>query len=133
MADVQWTYQRVTPEGTVVECPINDLDGSVTGLANCAVFGVKAWLDAHPEAARAGGWIKLIKHDTSEVDYDPQTQYLTKIFKRIDEWTIEEVYTVSDKSEEMLLYDEMADLHYAPYHDITHLNGGYRCPYNLFG
>ena len=121
MADVQWTYQRVTPEGTVVECPRNDLDGSVTGLTNCAVFGVKEWLDANPEAARSGGWIKRIKHEPKEVDYDPQTQYLTKSFKLIDDWTIEEEYTVSDKSEEMLLFDEMADLHYAPYHDITTL------------
>ena len=57
------------------------------------------------------------------MEYDPQTQYLTKSLKRIDDHTIEDEYTVSDKSEEMLLFDEFYSLHNSPYKDITQVGG----------
>lgn len=121
---MDWTYERVNKEdGSLETCPTHDLTGAITGDPSVAVFNVRAWLDEHPTACIAGGWIKHIKHEHTEVDYDPQTQYLTKSVRRIDDHTIEDEFTVSDKSEEMLLFDEFYTLHNSPYKDFSQIGG----------
>lgn len=104
MSENRWTYERYESDGTVKHCPINDFDASVTGRI---VFGVKQWFDENPEERIRRGWVKRILHDTKDVDYNPQTQYLRKTARKIDENTIEDVYIILDKSEEMLLMEDI--------------------------
>lgn len=106
MSENRWTYERYEADGTVKHCPINDFDGSVTGRI---VFGVKQWFDENPEERIRRGWIKHIQHNMKEVDYNPQTQYLRRIARKIDEHTVEDVYIVLDKSEEMLLVEDLME------------------------
>lgn len=106
MSENRWTYERYEADGTVKRCPINDFDGSVTGRI---VFGVKQWFDENPEERIRRGWIKHIQHNMKEVDYNPQTQYLRRTARKIDEHTVEDVYIVLDKSEEMLLVEDLME------------------------
>ena len=41
-------------------------------------------------------------------EWDKQRQYLVRSLKTIDEWTVEDVYHVMDKSEEMMLLEEIS-------------------------
>lgn len=108
---MNWSYVRLKEDGTIESCPPCDYDGSVTGKI---VVGVKAYFDENPEEARRLGWTKHITHSKDEIkervgDWNPQTQYLTRTTKQVDEWTIEDVYHVHDKSEQMLLLEELAE------------------------
>lgn len=85
----------------------NDTDGSITGHI---VMNVKAWFDENPEERKRLGWTKHIMYDKPEdagVEYDPQTQYYKIVQRQIDEYTVEDVYYVKDKTEEQLLFEEM--------------------------
>ena len=106
-----WTYERLKEDGTIEYLPINDTDGSITGKI---ILGVKQWFDENPDEYKARGWIKHIQHSDEEIkeiigDYNPQTQYITTTQKMIDEYTVEDTYNVGDKSEEMLLFEELAN------------------------
>ena len=99
----RWTYEKLDENYNLVECPMQDTDGSVTGHI---VFGVKQWFDENPEERKRLGWIKHIRHDRSEVEHDPQTQILIPSIRAIDDWTVEDVYHVINKSEEMMRLEE---------------------------
>lgn len=106
-----WTYEKINEDGTLEYLPMNDTDGSITGKI---ILGVKQWFDENPEEYKARGWIKHIQHSNEEIkeivgEYNPQTQYITTSQNMIDEYTIEDSYNVGNKSEEMLLFEEMAN------------------------
>lgn len=102
---MSWTYEKLTENGTLRECPQADDDGKITGLH---VFNLKAWFDENPEKAKELGWVKHIKPDYPE--YDKQTQFILRGTRVIDDNTIEDVYTVVEKPEEMLLMEELLDI-----------------------
>lgn len=116
---MRWTYEKLDENYNLVECPMKDTDGSITGHI---VFGVKEWFDEHPEERKALGWIKHIRHERREIDYDPQTQILIPSTVAVDDYTVEDVYHVIDKSEEMMRLEEMlGTLAYAD--DPTYMGG----------
>ena len=125
---MRWTYERLLADGTVQHCPAVDADGSVTGHV---VINVKAWFDEHPEECKRLGWTKHISHDYDEVremiDYDPQTQILVTSARQLDAWTVEDVYHVLDKSEEMMRMEallETANVYVPSGHVILDAQGG---------
>jgi len=104
MADkIWWTYERLDEDYKIKYAPINDFDGKATGHI---VFGVKQWLDENPNEARRLGWIKHIHHSTEDIDYNRRSQYLIKTVQQIDEYTVEDVYYVMNKSEEQMRIEE---------------------------
>ena len=107
-----WGYVKLDEHGKRKSPPMNDFDGKATGKI---VFGVKNWLDENPEERKRLGWIKCIHHTKKEIreivgDWNPQTQNLIVSQKQIDEYTVEDVYHVMDKSEEQLLFEEMQSI-----------------------
>ena len=102
--DEKWEYEKLDENGKIKYCPINDYDGKITGHI---VFGVKAWFDENPEERKRLGWVKHIHHDTKNIEYNKRTQYLKRGTKQIDEYTVEDVYHVMDKSEEMMRLEEL--------------------------
>lgn len=100
-------YMKIE-DGKIKNCPMNDYDGKVTGKI---VFNISAYFDEHPEEARRLGWTRHIIREPKEikkiVQWDPRTQYVVTTLKRVDEWTVEDEYHVMDKSEEMLLREEL--------------------------
>lgn len=104
-----YMYEKYDEDYNVRYCPLNDYDGSVTGKI---VIGVEAWFDENPEERKRLGWVKHILHSRKEVDYDSQTQYVIPIVNKIDDYTIEDEFKVIDKSEEMLLLEEMLEVVY---------------------
>lgn len=103
---VTYEYEKLDENMEVKYCPQNDYDGSVTGHI---VMNVKAWFDEHPDERIRRGWIKHIHHEKDDIDYDPQTQYLVQSVNTIDDYTIEDEYHVLDKSEDMMLLEEMLE------------------------
>ena len=87
-----------------VHCPQNDIDGKITGHI---VLGLPLWFDENPEERKRLGWIKVIHHSRDEMDYNRQTQYCVPALRTIDEYTVEEYYNVMDKTEEMMLLEEL--------------------------
>ena len=108
---MRWTYEKLDEEMKIKYCPTNDPDGKITGKI---VMNVPAYFDENPEERIRLGWIKHIEHTEEEiketVQYNPQTQYLIKYQKTIDEYTIEDAYNVIDKTEEMMLFEDMLSL-----------------------
>lgn len=107
-----WSYVKLDEHGKRKSPPMNDFDGKATGKI---VFGVKNWLDENPEERKRLGWIKCIHHSKKEIreivgDWNPQTQNLIVSQKQIDEYTVEDIYHVMDKSEEQLLFEEMQSI-----------------------
>ena len=104
MADEpKWYYEKLE-DGKIRQAPLNDFDGKITGRI---VFGVKAWFDENPEERKARGWIKHITKRTKDIEYNRQTQYLIKEVRTIDEYTVEDVYHIANKSEEQMRLGEM--------------------------
>ena len=101
-----YSYEKIGEDFETKYCPMNDHDGSITGHI---VMNVPAWFDEHPAERKKLGWVKRIHHKKSEIDYDPQTQYLVKSEKWLDKYTVEDVYHVLEKSEEMMLLEELLD------------------------
>ena len=98
-------YEKYDYEtGKVIRCPQDDKDRSVTGKF---VLDVPKYFDENPAERKRLGWIKHITHDTDDIDYDLQTQGLFPGLRQIDEYTIEDTYTVYDKSEDQLAFEEM--------------------------
>lgn len=107
MAEPSWQYEKLMDDGTIKTISydiMNDTDGSITGRI---VINVKAWFDENPEYWQSHGWTKHITHDTNDIEYNRQTQFLTRATRRVDAYTIEDVYYVLDKSEEQLAFEEM--------------------------
>lgn len=104
MAEQKWTYQKLDENGRIKYAPTNDFDGSTTGHI---VFNVTAWFDENPEERKRLGWVKHILHDTKNIEYNRQTQYLINATKQIDEYTVEDDWKIMDKSEEMMRLEEL--------------------------
>ena len=103
-------YMRLKEDGTIEHCPTYDYDGSVTGKI---VVNVQAYFDENPEERKRLGWIQhntLTKDEIAEQvgEWDRQRQRLVRSIKPIDEWTVQDEYHVMDKSEEMMLMEEIA-------------------------
>lgn len=103
-----WTYEKLDENYEVKSCPMNDTDGKITGQI---IIGLPQWFDENPEERKRLGWIKHIHHEEKDVDYNKQTQYVVCATREIDEYTIEDVYHVLDKSEEMFLFEEMLEVY----------------------
>ena len=118
--ETYWQYEKILDDGKikVVTVNHNDFDGKITGHI---VFGVKAWFDENPEERIRLGWTKHIKHNTKFIEHNKQTQYLEKTVKIIDSLTVEDVYTVRDKTEEMMrrAEEEAGDWMYFQFDDET--------------
>ena len=104
------SYMRLKEDGTIEHCPTYDYDGKITGKI---VVNVQAYFDDNPDERKRLGWIKHIEHTKDEIaeqvgEWDKQRQYLVRSLKTIDEWTVEDVYHVMDKSEEMMLLEEIS-------------------------
>ena len=106
MAEQKWYYERLDEEGNIKRCPQNDDKGKITGKF---IINLPAYFDENPKERIKLGWIKHIEHYSKEVEYDHQSQYLQKSVKQIDDFTVEDEYTVFDKTEEMLLLEEMLE------------------------
>ena len=103
-----WRYEKLDEDMKLKTLPTNDFDGKITGKI---VFGLKAWMDENPEERKRLGWIKHIYYSNKEIKkrwpYDHHTQYLKRIEKKIDDYTIEDDYRVMQKSEDMMLLQEL--------------------------
>lgn len=108
---MDWHYERLKEDGTVETVSIqNDYDGRITGHI---VINVKAWFDENPEERIRRGWTKHIVYEKEEVNekwpHNTQSQYLVKTTVQIDDYTVEDAYSVMDKSEEQMLLEELAE------------------------
>lgn len=105
-----YDYEKLDENLNIKYCPMNDFDGSITGRI---VIGIKAWFDENPEERKRLGWIKHIKYTNDEIKekwpHNAQTQYLMRTTKQIDPYTIEDEYHVADKSEEMMLLEDLLE------------------------
>lgn len=106
MANLRWNYEKLDENYDIKEVSeyTNDTDGTITGHF---VFNVKAWFDENPEERKKLGWIKHIFHDTKEIQYNRQSQYLISGLRVIDDYTVEDEYHVMDKSAEMMRLEEL--------------------------
>lgn len=109
----KWFYEKFDTEKLEVKsAPANDPDGSITGES---VMNLQEWFDENPEKRKRLGWIKHIVHYLDEYDYDRQTQYYTQTVRRVDEYTVEDVFHIKDKTEEMMELEEMLGVLNASY------------------
>ena len=122
MAEERYSYEKYDAEtGKVEYCPQDDKDGKVTGKY---ILNLSKWFDENPEERKKLGWIKHIEHTPDEMlDYDPQTEFIVKSIKTVDEYTIEDVLHIMTKSEDQLAFEEM--LAVASWGDSTTV-GGFR-------
>ena len=101
-------YERLDEDYKVIRCPTYDYDGKYTGKI---IINLPAYFDENPEERIRLGWMKHITYTGEEIremySWDPQSQYLTKSVRQVDEHTVEDVYHVLDKSEEMMLMEEL--------------------------
>ncbi|MBR7058210.1 MAG: hypothetical protein IKI35_05735 [Stomatobaculum sp.] len=105
MDEKNWYYEKLDEDYKIKLAPMNDFDGSVTGKI---VIGVPEWFDENPAERVRLGWTKHITHKEKDVEYNRQTQYLVKSTKRLDEYTVEDEFHIMDKSEEMMLMEEIS-------------------------
>lgn len=108
MAEQRWRYEKLDDDMKRVFCPMNDLDGKITGHI---VVGLSKWFDEHPEERKQLGWIKHIETDWKDQvpDYDSTRQYLVRGLRQIDEYTVEDVWHAMPLSEEMMMWIEMSN------------------------
>ena len=105
-------YEKLDENFKMQYCPANDFDGSVTGHI---VINVWAWFDENPEERKRLGWIKHLYYESNDElladlpDWDPASQYLVAGTEKVDEWTVKDVYYTIDKTEEMMLLEEMLE------------------------
>lgn len=113
MAETYFYEKYDVENDTRQYCPMNDENGAITGKC---IIGLKEWFDENPEERKRLGWTKHITHKPDEIiGYDPQTMYALRSVKTIDEYTVEDVFHLVEKSEEMMLFEEMYE---------TLMNGG---------
>lgn len=105
-----WDYEKLDENGKKISVSNYTID-SKKEYTGQFVFNVKAWFDEHPDEAIARGWTKHIHYTPEEIKerwpHDEQTQIRVRATRRIDAHTIEDVYYVMDKSEEMMRLQEM--------------------------
>lgn len=106
MALRKFNYVKLDDSGRIIHCPTNDNKGEITGKY---IIGLQEYFDENPAERIRLGWIKHILHRSEEIEYNKQTQYLEKGYRQVDEYTIEDEYTVLDKTEEMMLLEDMLD------------------------
>ncbi len=106
MAELTWVYEKLDEDGKIKRLPQNDSKGEITGKF---IIGLPEYFDEHPEERKRLGWIKHIRHNINEVVYNKQTQYVRSNVTQIDEYTVEDAYEVFDKTEEMMLLEEMLE------------------------
>lgn len=104
MADITWTYEKIGDDGNMKYCPMNDANGEVTGKL---IMNLKEYFDENPEERIRLGWIKHIHHSMKEIEFNKQTQYVLRSSIKIDDYTIEDTYHIFDKTEEMMLLEDM--------------------------
>lgn len=105
----RWTYEKLDENYNKQFCPMNDLDGKITGRPG--IVGLKAWFDENPEERKRLGWIKHIEHDAKDQlgEYDAMTNYPVCTRKQVDEYTIEDDWRLLPISEELRVFVEMAN------------------------
>lgn len=101
-----YEYEKYDAEkGKVITCPMDDKDKKITGKC---ILNLPKWFDENPEERKRLGWIKHIRHTSDEIlDFDPQTEFVVKSVKTVDEHTVEDVLHVMQKSEDQLAFEEM--------------------------
>lgn len=97
-------YAKFGTDLSFRDAPVNDLDGAITGKC---ILNLKAWFDENPDERMRLGWIKIIKQSENDIVYDKQKQFLIETYKKIDDYTIESTLEVFDKSEEMLMLEDI--------------------------
>lgn len=106
------SYEKLNVEkGKIEWCPMNDADAKITGKH---IIGLAAWFDENPEERIRLGWTKHLTYTNEEIKerwpHNAQTQYLIKTTRRIDDYTIQDEYHVIDKTEELMLLEEMLEV-----------------------
>lgn len=104
MAEQKWVYEKLDENGQVKTLPTNDSKGEITGKF---IIGLPEYFDEHPEERKRLGWVKHIRHYSNEIEYNRQTQYARRTVKQIDAFTVEDVWEIFDKTEEMFLLEEL--------------------------
>lgn len=100
----EYRYEKYE-DGEIKSCPMDDKDGSVTGRF---ILNLPRWFDENPQARKRLGWIKHIIHDPTEIiGFNRQTHFVVRSTRQIDEYTVEDVLHVLEKSEEQLAFEEM--------------------------
>lgn len=102
----RWTYEKMGEDGRIKYAPLNDPNGKITGKC---IMNLAEYFDENPEERIRLGWIKHIHHDPDEVIYNKQTHYLIGSPVKVDEYTIDDTYHVFEKTEEMMLLEEMLE------------------------
>ena len=102
----RWTYEKMGDDGNIKYCPVNDPNGEITGKF---IMNLREYFDENPAERIRLGWIKHIRHDPAEILYNKQTHYLIGSNIKVDEYTIEDNYHVFEKTEEMMLLEEMLE------------------------
>ena len=105
-------YEKLDPEtGKIKWCPPHDADAKITGKH---IIGLKAWFDENPEERIRLGWVKHLKLTQEELKeqypYNAQTQYRLCTTRQVDPWTIQDEYHIIDKTEELMLLEEMLEV-----------------------
>ena len=105
-------YEKLDPEtGKIKWCPMSDADAKITGKH---IIGLKAWFDENPEERIRLGWTKHLKLTQEELKeqypYNAQTQYRLCTPRQVDPWTIQDEYHIIDKTEELMLLEEMLEV-----------------------
>lgn len=104
MAELKWVYEKLDENGNVKTLPQNDSKGEITGKF---IIGLPEYFDEHPTERIRLGWIKHIRHYSTEINYNRQTQYARRTVKQVDAYTVEDVWEIFDKTEEMFLLEEL--------------------------
>lgn len=112
MASIEkdWRYERLGEDGKVesVGSYTNDLERKYTGQY---IINVKAYFDENPDFWKSHGWTKHIFYNMQDgIEYNRQTQFLVWSQRQVDEYTIEDVYHILDKSEDQLAFEEMLSI-----------------------
>lgn len=105
-------YEKYDEDFNRTLCPIHDADGSITGKV---IINLTTWFDENPEERKRLGWIKHYFYAYEDVEkmYDSQTQYVETLTKMIDEYTMQDEIIVFDKTEDMLVNEELHGCNYS--------------------
>ena len=103
--ETTWNYEKLDDDGKIKRLPMHDADAKITGQH---VMNLQAWMDENPEERIRLGWTKHIHHKTKDIEYDRATQFLQRTVVQVDEWTVEDVWEIVPKSEEMMRLEELS-------------------------
>ena len=100
-------YERLDENLTVRRAPYHDADGKITGKH---ILNLQAYFDENPAERISLGYIKHLTYTEKEVKeqfpYHPGSQALIRSVVQIDANTVQDTYTVYDKTEDMLYLEE---------------------------